>query len=939
MATKLMILVFCTMLYATTQGLMPIGQFHDRHTEVITNPNFGAALIPEDELINSGAVWQHTFHVEDLFTDPVPADLRGTTALMIKNCEYLGLKFMEITRKYKMELIGYSPEQVVTLAEDFCKRTREATDDFNAQKNMLIAEIDANMKSVRHLAYMKRDLRDGLKSRAKRAPFEFFGSVGEKVFGIARKKTVKSIQRNLDLLHADHKIKYNAVVSDMKTLHSVNVLQNHALANVTNDLQELQDNVTTIVQYLNESISSTAKVLQHLMSEAGLMYYIADARAQITTTTISLLSSLTILRIKTGDMRNAMQKISAGMLPNELVPVENMIATLQAIDQELMRKRSSFRLAISDPRYYYGMPISSYGYNGQVGIRIWIPLTTSGARFQNYRIQTIQLPVPVEEREKNNATFSQITKFLPYFAISRSGQYYLELTEQDLSRCRGLENLPKICTPVKFMFASKTRPSCGLALYMGDSMMMKKYCHKEFIYEEEDRSPQIYQIGSSSKLLITSMSGKFIKDCDEGTQFEEITPCELCITQPECGCRIKSDSGFLPAIGTDCVENMANNMSTKVEYPVNMMILAQMLNDTMLKRYNGSITFSKPPVLELPNIQIRKPRVKNVVSLQESSFLLDKVVGLAMKQEPIYSSVGAYLQEPQTLMDEIMQSKYSGPFYVILFGANVLGVLIAVISYRKQFSAATTGAMTLIGLPGKAQTATARVFPSLVVTPEPTSSFVETLLTFWETLRIVIYLLALIAVLSLLRRIVKTVYRYLSTGLYLTPVDGLSITKHELTNVYLNVTDGRRSLYLFVYTLQAPETNIQLIQERGSRIEFACMPKRCPKFVIFYTVPIVNHCSYLSVGPIGMNLKGPLSMRFPDKIRVPITKIGKFKSIVKNPYLVTVYVGNELYRQLVPIIISSSTSDSDLSSTDTDDKYSKLYPTKELARIEQTTTV
>ena len=921
-------------LFAVSQELTPIGQFYDKHTEVITNPNFGTALIPEDELINSGAVWQHTFHIEDLFADPIPGSVRGATALTIQNCEVFGLEILEITRTSDIKLgSGYSRAQLAQLAREFCRKTKEATEEFNNQKKMLIAEIDDNMKSVRHLAHIKRELRDGLRSRAKRAPLEIIGAIGEKVFGIARKKTIKSIQKNLELLNKRQSVQYNSVLSDLESLHSVNLMHNEALDNISSELQEIQKDVVSVVQYLNESVRNTARLMQNIMTEAGLMYYIADARAQITTTTISLLNTLTLLRIKTGEMRNAMQKISAGILPNELVPVEKMVKTLHDIDQELMNKRSSFRLAISDTRYYYGMPISSYGYDGQIGIRIWIPLTTAGARFQNYRIQTIQLPVPLGERERNNATFSQITRFLPYFAISKTGQYYLELTEQDLSRCRGLDNLPKICTPVKFMFSIKTRPSCGLALYKGDSVMMKNYCYKEFICEKEDRSPQIYQIGSSSKLLITSVKGKFIKDCDEGTQFEEIQPCEMCITQPECGCRIKSDAGFLPAIGTDCVNKMAKNMSSVIEYPVNMMILAQVLNETMLKRYNGSVTFSKPPALELPKMDIRKPKVKNVVSLQESSFILDKVVGLAMKQEPIYSSAAAYLQEPQTLMEQIIQSDYAAPFQIVVLALNGIGVLIAVISYRKGCSAATTGAMTLVKMPGKVETST---FPPVKIEPTNSTPFVETLFTFWETIQIVIYLGILILIMKMLKHIIYKVYDYVTTGLYLTPFDGLTVSTHELTNVYLNVTDGQRSMYLFVYTLQVPETNIQLIQQMGCKIEFERMPKMCPGPTLAYSVPINNHNFYLSIRPIEIKVKCPLSMRFPNTIKVPVTKVGKFKTIVSNPYLVTVFVGNERYRQLVPIILSHSSSSELTEEAERKEDSKRLYPSKELKEVAET---
>ena len=52
------------------------------YADVISNINFGAFLIPQEILINSGSTWEHTFQIDGLFTDPIPQQIRQNTSLM-----------------------------------------------------------------------------------------------------------------------------------------------------------------------------------------------------------------------------------------------------------------------------------------------------------------------------------------------------------------------------------------------------------------------------------------------------------------------------------------------------------------------------------------------------------------------------------------------------------------------------------------------------------------------------------------------------------------------------------------------------------------------------------------------------------------------------------------------------------------------------------------
>ena len=125
------------------------------------------------------------------------------------------------------------------------------------------------------------------------------------------------------------------------------------------------------------------------------------------------------------------------------------------------------------------MNIASFGYNGTLYLQIRVPLTTAGATFQNYKIKTFQIPIPVQNGEDTRIhRYSEIVPEYPYFAISTDEEYSIELDRQDLAMCKGLEGSPHICNPLKFMYSVRTRLSCGLALYTGNSTMMKYFCKK-----------------------------------------------------------------------------------------------------------------------------------------------------------------------------------------------------------------------------------------------------------------------------------------------------------------------------------------------------------------------------------------------------------------------------------------------------------------------------
>ena len=99
---------------STTKGQQPVR----------SNVNFGTALIPEDILVNSGSIWHHTFTIENVFQDPIPAKLREKTYLMYNECQTNTASAIDLTILEKT-IRNTTLNQIRQVANDTCLRILE----------------------------------------------------------------------------------------------------------------------------------------------------------------------------------------------------------------------------------------------------------------------------------------------------------------------------------------------------------------------------------------------------------------------------------------------------------------------------------------------------------------------------------------------------------------------------------------------------------------------------------------------------------------------------------------------------------------------------------------------------------------------------------------------------------------------------------------------
>ena len=148
---------------------------------------------------------------------------------------------------------------------------------------------------------------------------------------------------------------------------------------------------------------------------------------------------------------------------------------------------------------------------------------------------------------------------------------------------------------------------------------------------------------------------------------------------------------------------------------------------------------------------------------------------------------------PQTLGEKLLQTDFSGIIQIISILANIFGLLIAYVGYRKGCASATTAAMALENL-GKAK---ARVIS--VVTEKVPDEFLEDLTEYWYHIKPLLYLIGTLLALKILLWSLRQIYMYLTIRLMITPIDGTPGQSNR-TNVYMIITNGIYSLKVYVYT-------------------------------------------------------------------------------------------------------------------------------------------
>ena len=136
----------------------------------------------------------------------------------------------------------------------------------------------------------------------------------------------------------------------------------------------------------------------------------------------------TALQMLRNDLQAHQQKLQTtlrGTLPMGVVHPSKLQDILTHVRSALRETHAQYELAIEDLQYYYESMISVNRIDTVLTLPFRINLSAGDyTNFNVYEFGTVHILVP---NNKSTLTTTRITNMKPYFAISRIGEYFMEL--------------------------------------------------------------------------------------------------------------------------------------------------------------------------------------------------------------------------------------------------------------------------------------------------------------------------------------------------------------------------------------------------------------------------------------------------------------------------------------------------------------------------------
>ena len=176
-----------------------------------------------NRIINSWSTWTHTYQIEGLTENPITPELRKNTTLTYEAC--LGIARSIIYMTFNEDSVkNYTKDQAIKFEIDQCSESLKMSKLFNNQKSLIIGSIDHNKQNIQDFLKGKVEVRC-----FKCAPFSFIGRIGEKLFGLGRKKSIDLAHRNHIELICQVNNSFRKIAGQFNKLWSITKIQNDAL--------------------------------------------------------------------------------------------------------------------------------------------------------------------------------------------------------------------------------------------------------------------------------------------------------------------------------------------------------------------------------------------------------------------------------------------------------------------------------------------------------------------------------------------------------------------------------------------------------------------------------------------------------------------------------------------------------------------------------------
>ena len=454
-------------------------------------------------------------------------------------------------------------------------------------------------------------------ARDRRSLLPFVGDLSSTLFGTATNKQVKVIARHMKVLKEQTGMLKHVFQEQSENFISHMHTEDRRM---TNAIKAIQSNHEIIDKF---TITVQAK-FGHLVVAVGLIVEHLTEQVELSAELERRVENLNI----------GVKDLIHGRLTPLLIPPSIMRDTVSNISQALNTRHPMFQLLKTNLKQIYRSTkrILSRHRNG-LYVTLQFPLIAiTASPFTVYKVTSI--PVPINS-SSNHAT--QLLDLHPYFAISRDRNHFLELSEVQISQCKGYGQ--KHC-PSLFAQRDTSENSCILAIFLQNSQDIKQLCNFRTI--QNAIKPSMEPL-DAERILMTKISSL---DVHCQTYQKTIRGCTQCIMHVPCQCSLVKSSFFIPPRLTGC----SNTNSFKKIYAVNLALMQEFFSQRSLANITGETDFNSQIAIKIPSFELYQHRFQELIAADTEQHLnLRKVAEATKKNNKVFQT----LAEP--FLDEGME--------------------------------------------------------------------------------------------------------------------------------------------------------------------------------------------------------------------------------------------------------------------------------------------
>ena len=435
---------------------------------------------------------------------------------------------------------------------------------------------------------VKYFLTNPLNPRVKRAPLGFLGDLARSLFGLA---TTSDVQNMLGTVTNMDKALKGLAKQDVETAEII-----HKIAT---RVDHLFDRFVAQKSKVHESLNAMAKSIQNWSSNITL-----TLDRQYRTNSLEIMQIVAamegiLLSSKRADfltninfVAQSLRLLSTGRLSPDLVSAEQLSDAIHDLDSYISKEVPGARVAIRDVQYYFGQNIPMYTYTDtHIYVTINIIISVTESLFDLYKVNIMEIPLDTNATNTKGTTFLK-TK-IAFLAVSKSGQTFLELTNNDMLTCRG-DNI-KFCPNIIPRFEIED-PSCLVALFLEKDFNVHTLCNFKV---KPEATPENYVMTiSDDEMLITSNQEYYTISCFD-KKIQRYKASALFVIGLPCNCNLQLGKTIVPNSRVPC------NKTLSIHYQLhatNLPLIHALTKETTF--ISPSSTSEMP--LVIPELQLQK---------------------------------------------------------------------------------------------------------------------------------------------------------------------------------------------------------------------------------------------------------------------------------------------------------------------------------------------